>query len=186
MSKLNDRVLRLWARILEAVPGSRLVVKNGSLDAAAEQPRHLARFAALGISAERVTLLATSDATGLWADYRKLDIALDPFPFNGGITTFDALSMGVPVLALEGDTMVSRQSSSMLHAVGLGDWVAEDEDAYVRLAVDWSARVAQLAALREQLPLRLAASPLCDTRAFARQMEALYVAAFESRRCGTA
>lgn len=180
MSKLNDDVLRLWARILDASPGSRLVVKNSSLNAAGEHGRHRKRFAALGIPAARLVLLGTSDAPGLWADYRRIDIALDPFPFNGGITTFDALSMGVPVLTLSGESMVSRQSASMVVAVGMNEWVTEDPEACLRLAGGWNHRLAELAALRERLPGAVAASPLCDRRSFARAIESLYFAAVGS------
>lgn len=171
MAKINDRVAQVWARILAAVPDAVLVLKNTSLDYSAEHDRHRERLAVSGISPQRLVLRPTSDPAGLWGDYQEIDIALDPFPFNGGITTFDALSMGVPVLALMGDGMVSRQSASILAACGLGAWMAADPDDYVGRAVDWSRRLEEVAVLRRSLPQVVAASPLCDAAGFARAIE---------------
>jgi predicted O-linked N-acetylglucosamine transferase (SPINDLY family) len=177
LAKVNRSVIAAWAAILHALPGSRLVLKSTSFDAPDEHAEHRARLAALGLPVDRVTLLPSSNSAGLWRDYQAIDVALDTFPFNGGITTFDALSMGVPVLAVRGDSMVSRQSASLLSAVGLEDWIADDVDGYVRLALRWAERVAELAALRASLPARVRASPLCDAPAFTRALEECYDAA---------
>jgi predicted O-linked N-acetylglucosamine transferase (SPINDLY family) len=104
-----------------------------------------------------------------------MDIALDPFPFNGGMTTLEALWMGVPVVTLEGNTVVSRQSYSALANIGLADELAfPDVDAYVTGAVALATDPVRLTALRAQIRPRMEASPLCQPERFTRDLEALY------------
>jgi predicted O-linked N-acetylglucosamine transferase (SPINDLY family) len=108
------------------------------------------------------------------ARYRSVDLALDPFPFAGSTSTFEALWMGVPVVTLEGDTMVGRWSSAMLRALGLDELVAPTMDTYAEIAVGLAGNPARRAELRRSLRPRLAASPLCDGARRARQVERLY------------
>jgi predicted O-linked N-acetylglucosamine transferase (SPINDLY family) len=103
----------------------------------------------------------------LLAEYADVDIALDPFPYNGGATTCDALWMGVPVVARLGTGMVSRQSAMMLRAVGVKGLVAGDDDEYAAIAATLAADVSRLESLRRELRPAMAASPLCDAGAFA-------------------
>jgi predicted O-linked N-acetylglucosamine transferase (SPINDLY family) len=106
------------------------------------------------------------------AEYGDIDIALDPFPYNGGLTTCEALWMGVPVLTLLGNSMVSRQSASLVRAAGLPEWVARDPAELLRLAAQAAADGPALAALRAGMRTRLRASPLLDAPRFAREFEA--------------
>jgi len=117
-------------------------------------------------------LQATRSYADLLAAYRNVDIALDPFPFSGCTTSCDALWMGVPVIALQGETFVARQSASLLARLGRAEWIAHDTDAYVELAVRAAGNVEALRAgrdgLREQTRARL-----CDAQAQARDFAAL-------------
>ncbi|MSP49090.1 MAG: hypothetical protein EXQ95_07155 [Alphaproteobacteria bacterium] len=168
--KLGPAVLDAWARILDAVPGTRLLVKykNRFASPLVQAPvRH-----ALG---DRVDFLvrdvSRAEQLGLW---NLVDIALDPFPFNGSATSFEALWMGVPVVTLAGDRFVGRVGASLLAQVGLGRLVASDTAGYVDRAVALASDRPALAGLRAGLRDRIAASPLCDAEAYARNVEAAY------------
>ena len=132
--RLNDAVLAAWARILHAVPGSRLMLNSAPFGEPAGREQMSARFAALGIDPARLDLVYTSPQPRTWAAYGEIDIALDPFPHNAGTTTIEALWQGVPVLSLAGRPTVGRFGAAILHAVGLDDWVTNDVDAYVARA----------------------------------------------------
>src|SRR5207248_5666968 len=129
--------IALWSRVLGAVPGSRLLLKNAALVDARTRERLLALFEAHGIGHDRIELRVDSPHPQMLVEYGDVDIALDPFPYNGGLTTCEALWMGVPVLALLGGSMISRQSASLLAAAGLADWVAADEEELVGKALQW-------------------------------------------------
>ena len=172
--RLNDGVLAAWARILHAVPDSRLMLNSAPFGEAAGRERMAARFAALDIDADRLLLTFTSPQPRTWAAYGEIDIALDPFPHNAGTTTIEALWQGVPVVSLAGRPTVGRFGAAILHAVGLDDWVVHDVDAYVARAVAAAKDVAALAELRATLRPRFAASPLRDARGLAREVEAAY------------
>jgi predicted O-linked N-acetylglucosamine transferase (SPINDLY family) len=105
--------------------------------------------------------------------YQSVDVALDPFPYNGGLTTCEALWMGVPVITLPGETFASRHSLSHLSNVGLTETIAGTLEEYVELAVSWAADLPRLAALRSALRERMAASPLCNGRRFAANLAAV-------------
>src|SRR5262249_10282118 len=119
VDKLNDRVLACWSRILHAVPGSVLRLKARAFDGADDRRHFIGRAARHGIVANRLELLGYGDHVEAMHAYADCDIALDPFPFSGCATSFDALWMGLPVVTKIGETMVSRQSASILHAIDL-------------------------------------------------------------------
>ncbi|OIO00612.1 MAG: hypothetical protein AUJ49_09530 [Desulfovibrionaceae bacterium CG1_02_65_16] len=170
-AKLNDAVLALWARVLNAVPGARLLLKAGQMGDAALREAAAERLAAFGLDPARVDLEGPEPRADYLAAYGRADIALDPFPYPGGATSAEALWMGVPVLTLPGRGFLARQGAAMLECAGLGDWVARDADAYVVLAAARAANVPALADLRAGLRARVAASPLCDAARFARNLE---------------
>jgi protein O-GlcNAc transferase len=129
-------------------------------------------FEAEQIATHRVELLPHSPLDQCLAEYRRIDIALDPFPHNGGLTTCDALWMGVPVVTCPGQTFASRQSLSHLSTVGLTETIAADLDEYVETAVRLASDLPHLAALRAGLREQMAGSPLCDGKRFAQDFMA--------------
>lgn len=167
MAKLTDAVLALWARTLTAVPGARLRLQNGELAHESARAALWVRLASAGLGKDRVELHGPGHRDAYLASYAAVDIVLDSFPFHGGTTTCEALWMGVPTLALRGNTLLSRQGESLLVNAGLPDWLADDADDFVRRAVDHAAQPSALAELRAQLRERVRESPLFDGKRFA-------------------
>ena len=178
-AKINERVLACWAEMLRRVDGARLALlsKTGRRE-------DIERFfQQRGIAPDRVEFIAyyppPESHRGESSDeflrrYARIDIALDPFPYNGMTTTCDALWMGVPVVALIGATPISRASFSLLSNVGLPELAARSEEEYVALAASLAGDLPRLAGLRATLRARLKASPLLDPARFTRHLEAAY------------
>jgi predicted O-linked N-acetylglucosamine transferase (SPINDLY family) len=174
-SKTGPKVVEVWARVLREIPGSRLLMKHSQLGDDRLCDKFRKEFAAHDIAGERVELKPKIPAvSGHLAAYGRVDIAFDSFPYNGGTTSLEAAWMGVPVIALRGDRLVSRMGASILTQLGLVDLVAEGSDAYVETATALATDLDRLAALRCELRPRMAASPLCDSQTFAREVEAAY------------
>ena len=175
LPKVNDQVIAAWAEILHRVPGSRVLLKSHALACREAVDRVRRAFADHGVDGERVELVGwrRNPAEHLLL-YRKIDLALDPFPYNGTTTTCEAMWMGVPVLTLAGSRHAARVGASLLKQVGLGDFVVSTREEYVTKAVALAGARDHLATIREALRERMAASPLCDATAFARDMEAAY------------
>jgi predicted O-linked N-acetylglucosamine transferase (SPINDLY family) len=171
-AKINAGTIRIWARILAAVPGSRLRLRYKWLDTPLNVERIHRGFAEHGIAAERVAVEAGGDVAAMMASYNEVDIGLDTFPYSGGLTTCEALWMGVPVVTSPGDRFESRHSFSHLSNAGLTETTATDLDDYVRIAVALANDLPHLADLRLNLRPRMAASPLCDPDQFVRDLEA--------------
>ncbi|NJD87504.1 MAG: tetratricopeptide repeat protein [Betaproteobacteria bacterium] len=177
-AKIGPEVLRTWAELLALDPRFRLVIKNDALNDEGERERHRERLARAGLPADRLELRPASPHAQALREYGDVDIALDAFPYNGGITTLEALYMGRPVVAFAGDTLISRQSSAILRAAGLDALVAADAKAMIRLAAGLAFDRDGLARLCAGLRERLVASPVCDASAFTRRLEAAYRAAW--------
>jgi predicted O-linked N-acetylglucosamine transferase (SPINDLY family) len=171
LTKVNDAVVALWARVLHAVPGSRLLLKSKQLNTPEGRQSVLDRFARHEIKAEQLVLESAVPRAALLARYGYVDIALDPFPYPGGTTSVEALWMAVPVLSLAGDRFLSHLGESILHNAGLPDWVAADADDYVAKAVEHTKDLQKLAALRGGLRQQVLASPLFDAPRFAHHFE---------------
>jgi protein O-GlcNAc transferase len=172
--KLTDETLAFWARILAAVPDSRLFLKYGGMDDPAVGERVRTALARQGVAADRLSLRGLTGHSDHLAAYGEVDVALDPFPHGGGVTTLEATWMGVPTLTLPGDRISSRVSASFLRTLGLTDWIATTPDDYVALARRHAGDIAGLTTLRRGLRARLAASPICDAAAYCRAVEAAY------------
>jgi predicted O-linked N-acetylglucosamine transferase (SPINDLY family) len=172
--KLSDATLDLWARLLRAVPASRLLIKDLNLGESSVQRRLRERFEAQGVEGKRLIMLGRTPQREHLATYSRVDIALDPFPQNGGISTLDALHMGVPVVALRGTTVASRLNASILTAVGMAEWVARDEEDYLAVAARWARNPAGLGRLRRKIRPRLARWPLGDHQQYTRAVEQAY------------
>jgi len=172
--KLVQPVIEAWARILIAVPGSRLLLKASVFEnqKVCDELHH--RFFACGVDKERVELRGPSLHQAMLEQYGEIDIALDPFPFNGGMTTLEALWMGVPLVTLAGDSVVSRQSASALSNIGLTELIFNDLDSYIQGAIALAHDTARLTKLRSGLRQRMANSPLCQPEQFAQDLETLY------------
>ncbi|HTI66053.1 MAG TPA: tetratricopeptide repeat protein [Caulobacteraceae bacterium] len=171
LTKVGPEVVRLWTAVLEAAPGSRLVLKSKSLADPAARRRLEDAFAACGLAPDRLELRGASPHAQMLAEYGGVDIALDPFPFCGGLTSCEALWMGVPVVTLPGDRPASRQTLGFLDALGLGEFAAGSPADYVRVAAALAADPERRAQLRRSLRPRMAASSLCDGPLFASALE---------------
>ncbi len=171
LAKVGDAVLSVWCRVLQAVPGARMFVKAKQLGDAAVRQRLIARFHEHGIGEDRLTIEGPGPRAAYLAAYNRIDVVLDTFPYPGGTTTLEGLWMGVPIVTRQGDRLLSRQGESILVNLGLTDWIANDEEQYVRLAVA-AADPLRLSQVRPSLRKRLQASPLMDAPRFARHFEA--------------
>jgi predicted O-linked N-acetylglucosamine transferase (SPINDLY family) len=175
ISKTSPAVVALWARLMHAVPNSRLVMKNRATRDAATRERYYAQFQQHGIARERIDLIAwlhEHDAhLGL---YSRIDIGLDTFPYNGTTTTCEALWMGVPVVTLAGNRHAARVGVSLLTRIGLTELIADSPDDYIRIAQRLSQDPKHLSELRHGLRTRIQASTLGDAPAFTRELEDAY------------
>ena len=166
-AKTTPEIVRVWARILGAVPGSRLLLKNRAMNVPSVRQRYGAIFAEAGVAATRVEFRGWSPSRELLTAYNEADIALDTWPYNGGLTTCEALWMGVPVVTCPGETFASRHGLSHLAAAGIEGTVARDLEHYVEIAAGLAKDLPALAILRATMRAQMAASPLCDGRRFA-------------------
>ena len=173
-TKLSEESIRIWARILAELPRARLLLKDGGFDAEDACASMRARFAHHAIAADRLEFIGLTPRADHLATLNRVDICLDPFPQNGGVSTWEALRMGVPVVAKLGNTLPSRLAGAILAAVGMSEWVADDEDGYVKIAVTWARQVERLAELRNWLPAAIANSPAGDVVAYTRAVESAY------------
>jgi protein O-GlcNAc transferase len=182
LAKMNDAVVTVWARILAAVPNSRVLLKTAQLS----DPQSIAttrqRFAAHGIAAERLQFEGFSARADLLATYHRVDVALDPFPYPGGTTSVEALWMGVPVLTRKGDRFLSHVGESIARNAGLNDWIAIDDDDYVNKAIAAVSDLQALSTLRASLRAQVVASPLFDAPRFARHFEHALWGMWQSRQ----
>jgi predicted O-linked N-acetylglucosamine transferase (SPINDLY family) len=173
LNKMSPLVAQMWARILQGVPDSTLLLKTRGRPDPVLEDAVLRRLEQHGLARARVRILNRADSI---ADhlvrYAEIDVALDTFPYGGTTTTCDALWMGVPVVTLAGNTHASRVGASLLSSVGLPDLVAANIVDYVERAVALAEDAARRAALRESLRPRMAASPLTDGPGFACRFEA--------------
>ncbi len=172
-TKIGARSVELWARVLQAVPGSRLLMKAQSLTDSTGRKVILERFAAAGIAPDRLELVAyTKTRDEHLRLYNRVHVALDTVPYNGTTTTCEALWMGVPVITTLGDRHAARVSASLLHAAGHPELVASDADAFVRIAASLAQDRERLATLRTSLRAEMAASPLMDAPGYAARFHA--------------
>jgi FkbM family methyltransferase len=174
-SKLSPATLDAWATLLARLPRARLLLKGKQFADPATRDLLLARLARRGIAAERIELAQWVPGSAAHLSfYDRIDIALDPFPYNGTTTTCEALWMGVPVVTLQGHRHAGRVGASLLTRVDLTDCIAKSREHYVEIACALAGDPDRLASLRRGLRPRMASSSLCDGRAFARQMEGAF------------
>jgi predicted O-linked N-acetylglucosamine transferase (SPINDLY family) len=170
--KVNESVLELWAEVLRAVPDSRLLLQ---CPAGATQARVGQWFTDRGIAADRLELIArTATRAEFLRLFERIDLALEPFPYNGGTTTCEALWMGIPVPTFPGDSAVSRIGLSILTAAAMPEFIATSRADYLRLITSLAADLPRLAMLRSTLRARMKASAFMDAPRFARNVEYAY------------
>jgi protein O-GlcNAc transferase len=169
--KVNDRVLELWARVLAAVPHSRLMLLAPE---GQTRQRVFEKFLTQGIQAGRVECFDRLERLAYLELYNRIDLVLDTFPYNGHTTSLDSLWMGVPVVTLSGQTAAGRGGRSILSNVGLTELIAQTPEEYVAIAVKLASDLPRLAELHRTLRQRMEASPLMDAPSFARNVEAAY------------
>lgn len=172
LMKLTPAVIATWATLLRRIGDARLVIKAPQLDEADVAERLVASFGAQGIDRTRIAIRGASGHRELLEEYNDIDLCLQPFPYCGGVTILEALWMGVPSIAVAGESFASRHALSHLAQVGLSDFVAASPAEYVPLAAAKAADLAELSALRASLRGRLRASPLCNASRFGHHLGA--------------
>jgi protein O-GlcNAc transferase len=171
VSKLNDGVVRVWSKIIAAVPQSRMFLKAPQFIYGKTKESLCSQFAKCGIESSRLIMEPPDSRNDYLKSYNDVDIVLDPFPYPGGTTSIEGLWMGVPFITKKGDRFYSHNGETILHNIGLPEWIAADEDDYVRKAIEFSKDVDALAKLRKGLRDQILASPLFDAERFARNFE---------------
>jgi predicted O-linked N-acetylglucosamine transferase (SPINDLY family) len=170
LAKITRATIDAWAAILIAATDARLVIKCHQMGDSGTRERILVEFNNRGIATDQLEFRAASPHRDLLAQYGDIDIVLDPFPYCGGLTTCEALWMGVPVLTLPGEIFASRHSASHLSNIGLNDWIAGNVSDYVARALRFASDITLLVSLRASLRGRMKASPLCDGVRFGRNL----------------
>lgn len=172
-TKVSDAVLALWAQVMQEIPDAQLRWQCKAFSDSQIQQLALDKLAQHGISSARCQLFGKTTREAYLAAHHEIDFILDSFPFTGGTTTCEALWMGVPTLTLTGNTMIACQGASLLHAVGLENWVVNTQADYVNQAMYWAKHLNHLASLRQQLRQQVQASPLMQGAQFAQDFETL-------------
>lgn len=172
-AKLNDEVLELWARTLAAVPGSQMIIKAQALAGRRLAARVEAAFGRAGVGLDRIKMLVgfTSSQREVMEVYDRIDIGLDTFPWSGGMTTFEAMCQGVPVVTLPGPRLLSRWTATLSVNARHPELVARSEDDFVAIARQLAADLPALARLRARLRDDFLSSPMCDARLKTRHLE---------------
>jgi predicted O-linked N-acetylglucosamine transferase (SPINDLY family) len=178
-SRLSNDVLEVWARILRSDTSSRLLVKDHLLNDVSIQTRLKENFAARGIASDRIDMMGSTSREEHLAAYRRIDICLDPFPHGGGVSTWEALHMGVPVVTKLGNGLPSRLGGAILSAIDMSDWIATDDDQYVDIAL--RSTPDRLRTIRNELPDLI--DKRCGPAAYTRAVETAYRTMWE-KYCG--
>jgi predicted O-linked N-acetylglucosamine transferase (SPINDLY family) len=178
-SRISDAVIGVWARILRSDVTSRLLIKDHLINDVSIRTRLLENFAARGIASDRICLLGSTSREEHLAAYRRIDICLDPFPHGGGVSSWEALHMGVPVVTKLGNVTSKRVSGAILSAIGMTDWVATNDDQYMEIAL--RSTPDRLKTIRRELPDLI--DRRCGPAAYTRAVEKAYRTMWE-KYCG--
>jgi protein O-GlcNAc transferase len=171
--KLTDETLSLWGRLFQANATSRLVIKAGGLQYSSTRSKLGRRLLANGIALDRVKFLPHVE--NHLEQYNKVDICLDPFPYNGTVNSIEALWMGVPILTLAGKAHVGRVGASLLSSIGLGELIAETEDQYLRIAEGLCSDLSSLAEYKQKIRAQLKGHLAADPKNHFSKLEAAYM-----------
>ena len=173
-AKITDASLELWARVLAAVPGASLLLKDRVWRFPAQQAALRERFTRCGGDPTRLEFLGETTRTQHFEAYRTIDIALDPTPHGGGMTTLDALWMGVPVVTLQGSFPSSRLAAAVLVALDIPEWCANSPDQYVARAAQLAANIEDLRNWRRTLRHRMQSTAVANPEKYTRRIESVY------------
>jgi predicted O-linked N-acetylglucosamine transferase (SPINDLY family) len=168
LNKINNSVIKLWSKLLEKIPKSKLFLKYRNLNIDYYKNSIINKFHDNGINQDRLILEGSSPREGLLKTYNKIDISLDPFPYSGGTTSFESIWMGVPVLVLKGKKFISKCGESINHNLQMADWIAEDEKDFVSKAINICSNYKKLSDLRVNLRQIALNSPVFDAEKFAK------------------
>jgi len=174
INKISDDAVGTWARILRSDIAARLLIKHNALDDPSIRMALKSRFAGHGISEDRIDMLGATPRAEHVAAYGQVDVCLDTFPHSGGVSTWEALHVGVPVVAKLGNGVSSRLSGAILSAIGMTEWVAADDDEYAAIALKFASMPDRLRTIRRELPERIATTSGCDPAAYTRAVEQAY------------
>ncbi len=184
LKKISPPVIEAWSRVLDRVPDSRLLLKTSAFDCHDCRRATVDSFSAYGIGSNRLRLMGGSTPERHRQAVAEVDIALDSFPYNGGLTTLEALWLGIPVVTYSGESLCSRHTLGYLSVIGLTELVAGNVNRYVEIAAGLALDPARLALLRAGLRPRMAASPLCDPDRFASHLEQAFATMWAFYRAG--
>lgn len=171
LAKTNSYSIELWSKILHAVPNSKLLLKGNKMDTPFVVEHLQKSFETHGIGIDRLLIEGGESHQKFLNVYNRFDIALDPHPYTGGLTTCEALWMGVPVVTLPGETFAGRHAATHLTNAGMPEWIAKDEQDYIDIAVKWASDLDALAKLRSGLREHVSKTPLVDGPRFAKNFE---------------
>ena len=174
LSKNSLESYRVWTEILQACPDSRMIFKTPALDAEDAKAKVLKHFTSSGIAQDRIILMGTTSREEHLIAFNQVDVALDPFPHGGGVSTLDSITMGVPVVTLNWPTLGGRVSSSILTTLGLTDWIAKSSEQYVEIALKKASDLRALSELRQRLRSIFTSSVIGDQAAYVRAVEREY------------
>ncbi|WP_024517847.1 tetratricopeptide repeat protein [Bradyrhizobium sp. Tv2a-2] len=174
IEKISDAALAVWSKIMHALPESRILLKHGALDDTMLRDQLTGRFASRGISLDRVACLGTSTRPDHLRAFDKVDISLDPFPQNGGVSTWESLQMGVPVVAKLGSCNSARVGAAIMTSLGLDDWVGDDDDRYIAIALEKAGNPSALQAVRQGMRARIAQSASGNSATYTAKVEEAY------------
>lgn len=166
-AKINDEVLKLWSKIILSLPNSKIILKCKEFDNQEIVIQTLQKFKMLNINKDRIILMGSTKTRKKNLEvYNKIDIALDPFPFQGNTSTCEAVWMGVPVLTLKGNRYLFHFGESINSNLNMRDWIAKDKDEYIFKAVKFASNLSLLSDLRKNLREKALQSPVFDAVRF--------------------
>jgi predicted O-linked N-acetylglucosamine transferase (SPINDLY family) len=183
-SKVTDQAIFLWSRILLGVPDSLILFKGHGFDSPTIRSRITDLFANGGVDPQRITFRDGSPWAEHLSAFREVDISLDPFPQNGGVSTWESLQMGVPVVTKLGNSVPSRLAAAINSSIGLGEWVADDDEQYLKIALDFARHPDRLRPLRGGLPEQVAQSAAGNAVLYTRVVESAYEAMYQRYQAG--